>query len=337
MRVTLKLQVAPSAVGDRDVGVGIAGKLSGSRWRDIRSAGCHARRMDHDDPVAATPTPAVVAIATPARRLRDAAEPLAMHAVWSKQVTSSLAGLGLDFLEAYVAGRAASLGEPVGEVVAATFAWFEPGLITGAFEAARSKVARAHLVEVRERAATASLTTILDGDDPSWVADRLADALEHAEGLGRPLFSGLRGRGRPDDPVQRLWWAADLVREHRGDGHVIVVSGQGLQATEMNILTELWLGYPLHTYSATRGWSKEQLSAAADALTERGWLRDGVLTASGTSVRADIETRTDSTEQTIVDSLDDDLDHICERLDEWGQRCIDAGAFTADVLKRAAG
>jgi hypothetical protein len=40
-------------------------------------------------------TPDVVAAATPARRLRDALEPLAMHAVWAEQVNAALAELGL--------------------------------------------------------------------------------------------------------------------------------------------------------------------------------------------------------------------------------------------------
>jgi hypothetical protein len=35
-------------------------------------------------------TPAVVAEATPARRLRDALEPLAMHAAWSEPVNAAV-------------------------------------------------------------------------------------------------------------------------------------------------------------------------------------------------------------------------------------------------------
>ena len=31
------------------------------------------------------------------------------------------------------------------------------------------------------------------------------------------------------------------------------------------------------------------------------------------------------------------LDDVCARLDGWSQRCIAAGAFPADILKRAAG
>jgi len=73
-----------------------------------------------------TPLPAAVAEGSTARQLRDACEPVAMHAVWSRATNERLADLGLDFLTSYVGGRGAFLGEPSGAVVAATFAWFEP-------------------------------------------------------------------------------------------------------------------------------------------------------------------------------------------------------------------
>jgi hypothetical protein len=50
-----------------------------------------------------------------------------------------------------------------------------------------------------------------------------------------------------------------------------------------------------------------------------------------------IEQRTDEQEQAIIDALGDRLDEICGRLNHWGQRCIEAGAFPPDILKRAAG
>ena len=95
--------------------------------------------MDYADAVAAffvprdeeTPPPAAVTEGSPARRLRDACEPVAMHAVWNRTTNERLAQLGLDFLTSYVGGRGASLGDPAGAVVAAAFAWFEPGLEAG--------------------------------------------------------------------------------------------------------------------------------------------------------------------------------------------------------------
>jgi hypothetical protein len=301
--------------------------------------------MDYQDVVdgmfaarpAGTPVPAAVTAGGAARRLRDAAEPVAMHAVWNRTTNETLAALGLDFLGAYIAGRATALGRPGGAVVAATFAWFEPAMVSGIHDAATAVVDSETLVAVRDATTTASLGAVLGDDDPTEVADLLADAADSADGTGRPLFAGLRGRGRPADPVQRLWWAADLIREHRGDSHVAVANAAGLGPVAMNILTETWLGMPLYSYTGSRGWAPGVMTAEAAALEARGWLAEGALTVAGRALRAELEARTDAQEQVIVDALGDRADEVCRRLDGWGARCIEAGAFPADELKRAAG
>src|SRR6202034_546230 len=205
--------------------------------------------MDYDDAVATfcsprpagTPLPEVVGAGGPARRLRDACEPLAMHALWNRRTNERLAALGLDFLTGYVWARGRSLGEPSPAVVAAVFAWFEPGLLAGLYETARTAVRRERLLAVRDASTAASLAEV---------------------------------RARPGNPYQRLWWACDLVREHRGDSHVAVANAAGLGPVEMNVLTECWIGMPLLSYTATRGWPEAAMSAAVDGLQARGWLRD---------------------------------------------------------------
>ena len=301
--------------------------------------------MDYSDVIATaflprpegTPVPDVVTAAGPARRLRDACEPVAMHAVWSAGTNAALAEHGLDFMSSYVGGRATSLGQPNGAVVASAFAWFEPGLVATLYDAAGAALPHAQLVSVRDEATVASLRAALGDDDPSEVADLLAAAAEGAEGAGRPLFSGLLQRGRPSDPVHRLWWACDLVREHRGDSHVAAANLAGLGPVEMNVLTELWVGMPLLSYTATRGWSSEAMQQAVDGLTARGLISGEQLTETGRALRASIEADTDAQEQSIVGALGNRLDEVCEQLEQWGTLCIEAGAFPPDILKRAAG
>ena len=145
-----------------------------------------------------------------------------------------------------------------------------------------------------------------------------------------------RGARRPGGQPGR-WWACDLVREHCGDSHVAVANAAGLGPIEMNVLTECWLGMPLLSYTATRGWPEAAMQAAVDGLTSRGWLHDGTLTETGRAARAAIEDRTDRAEQAIVAALGDRLDELCDQLDDWSGRCVAAGAFPADILKRAAG
>ena len=301
--------------------------------------------MDYADAVTAffvpreagTALPAAVTEGSPARRLRDACEPVAMHAVWSRTTNERLAQLGLDFLTSYVGGRGACLGEPAGAVVAAAFAWFEPGLVTTLWDAARTAVPLDRLVQARDESTVASLREILADEDPGEVASLLADAAEAADGMGRPLFSGRRADGRPQDAVHCLWWACGLVREHRGDSHVAAAAAAGLDPIEMNVLTELWIGMPLLSYTATRGWSPDAMHRAVARLENRGWIREGGLTDEGLAARTSIEQRTDAQEQPIVAALGDRLEEVCARLNHWGQLCIEAGAFPPDILKRAAG
>ena len=301
--------------------------------------------MDYTDAVAAffSPRPAgtlqpqAVLQASPARRLRDACEPIAMHAVWSPETNERLAKVGFNFLTAYIGGRAAALGQPVAPVVAAAFAWFEPGLVAALYDAAAALAPRDQLLQMRDDATTVSLARALDGDDPTELAELLADAAELAEGTGRPLFSGLRGRGRPTDPVHRLWWACELIREHRGDSHIAAANAADIGPVEMNILTELWIGMPLLSYTGTRGWTPETMAASVTSLQQRGWLKADQLTAAGLAARQRIEEQTDAQERSVVDALGDHLDRVCAQLQIWGTRCVAAGAFPADILKRAAG
>ena len=106
-------------------------------------------------------------------------------------------------------------------------------------------------------------------------ADALAAAVAAADGTGRPLFSGLARQPWPDDPVGRLWRACELAREHRGDSHVAACIAAGLGPVAMNVLTELWVGMPLGSYTATRGWSADQIDADGRNASARPGLLDG--------------------------------------------------------------
>ena len=67
------------------------------------------------------------------------------------------------------------------------------------------------------------------------------------------MYAGLRSLGLPDDPMAAMWRAADLLREHRGDSHVISWAVAGVDGMEILLLTEQWWGLPAHAYAPTRG------------------------------------------------------------------------------------
>ena len=285
--------------------------------------------------------PDVVSGATAARRLRDAAEPVAMHAVWSRRVNEALAERGLNFLSSYVYGRAASLGEPSAEVAAAAFAWFEPGLVRALYDEGRGLLARDELLRIRTAVAIDGLQEILASEDVAEVAetaDTLRRALESLEAVGRPLFAGLRALPGPVEPVGQLWRACDLVREYRGDGHIAAVASTGLTPVQMNILTELWLGMPLLSPTPrpapgrrSRWVTPSRLFDASAGSTGRS-SPNRERQAAGRSRTGRMRRSTLSSSRWARQ-----IDALAYRLDGWGQLCIDADAFPPDPFKRWAG
>ena len=301
--------------------------------------------MDYDTAIqvffqpapADTPTPYPVANARPARRLRDACEPLAMHPVWSRQTNECLAAFGLNFLTSYVWGRASALGEPPASLVVAAFAAFEPGLVTGVYEEARGQVGRAEMLAARDEATTSSLQQILGHADLSFAVTTLRRGLAAVDGTGRALFAGLQARPWPDALAGQLWRACEMVREHRGDSHIAAYITAGFNPVQMNILTELYVGMPLGSYTASRGWSPDTIAANVARLQTAGLIADETLTPAGLRVREEIEEHTDAMEQPLLDAISDDLEPLLTQLHQWSDACIAAGAFPPNEQKRAAG
>ncbi len=111
----------------------------------------------------------------------------------------------------------------------------------------------------------------------------------------------------------------------------------GLGPVEMNVFTELWNGMQLGSYTSTHGWHEEQITQAVASLQARGWLADGALTEEGRTVRNELEAATDAAQWPVVHALGSSLDDVAAQLPVWGDACVAAGVFPADVLKRACG
>lgn len=281
--------------------------------------------------------PGPVREARPARRLRDAFEPIAMHNAGYIPTIARAGAPELDRFAAYVWGRAAPMGEATAPVVVAAFGVFEPAMLTAAYERGRSAVGRETLLKARVDATAVSLRGVLDEIDVSPAVTALRRGVEAADGTGRALFSGLLSLSWPDGPAAQLWRACNLLREHRGDSHLAASIGAGLDPVAMNILTELWLGMPLGPYTATRGWGEPQIEASATELEQRGLIVSRELTAAGRRFRDDLEERTDAMEEKVVDAIGDDFEALVAQLQDWSNLCIAAKTFTSDVFKRAAG
>ena len=109
------------------------------------------------------------------------------------------------------------------------------------------------------------------------------------------------------------------------------------RAVDMNILTELYVGMPPGSYTATRGWSAETIAASVECLEKKGLIADGALIPAGLSLREEIETHTDAMEQPLIEAIGVDFETLVTQLNEWAELCIKAGAFPPSIQKRAAG
>lgn len=202
------------------------------------------------------------------------------------------------FWMGYFACRAAPMGPVDAGVVEATFFNFHPDRVRRAIPDAWTIVDPADLVVVRADAAAAALRRLLTHDAADRLAERarpvLQEVVERATGAGRPLFAANRDVAVPDDPVAALWQAATTLREHRGDSHVALLTGEGLDGCEAHVLFAACEGVPAELYQQSRGWSVEDWQHAVERLAARRLLADdGKPTDQGQALRARIERRTD--------------------------------------------
>jgi hypothetical protein len=172
--------------------------------------------------------------------------------------------LGLRGRELYVVGRGGAMGDASVASVAAAFPFWEPGLVTGAWESGREKspvadtVARyAEVCHEWGRNRWAALTGV----------DRMSELLGVVVGAADPaglvLFGGWRAYPLPADPAARSAQLLHVLREHRGGAHVSAVRVAGLSPLEAVVTAS---GGPGNT--AFFGWT-EPLPDVTDDLRAR--------------------------------------------------------------------
>lgn len=283
------------------------------------------------------------ATTSPARRLRDAIEPIAMVHVHSQEAREQYEAIGLPRWQGYVLGRAGALGLPPASLVVATFGAFEPEMLTGTYEAALATASVPDVLAAKLAGATRCLHRVFGEPmrDVEEVVTVLRGGLDRAPVLGKPLFAGHAALEWPGDAWARLWHATTLLREFRGDAHVAALVSHGIGALESNLLTEARVGMTGRDYTRTRSWSEEDIEAATAALLDRLLVtRDGDrlrLTERGAALRDDVEDATDAALDPVVEGMEHGLDLAVERCTRWSREIRDAGAFPDDDGKLLAG
>jgi hypothetical protein len=126
------------------------------------------------------------------------------------------------------------------------------------------------------------------------LARTVAEAACHDIG-GRPLFAAHAAQPWPEEGAAlQAWWAATLIREHRGDGHIAALVDAGIGPCEALVLQSTYTAIPRETLQGSRNWPDDEWQAATESLIERGWLdADGLGNDAGRDGLAAIELRTD--------------------------------------------
>ncbi len=263
------------------------------------------------------------------RTIRNVCEPIGANVYFAPEAHKAYAGLGLaGYGSGYFCSRGASLGKPSGLLVTSAFGVFSPVIVVPAVDAGWAVVEPGALLQARYEGAVASLRRLLGEPDPAQLeraVELLQRGLAVAEGAGHALFSGLKSLLFPTDPVGQLWRLCDMLREHRGDSHISVWTKAVLRPIEIQLMSELQMRIPLKTYSATRGWTIEQMDAALDDMRARGWIDADAFTPDGQALRDRIEADTDGMELPIVDAIGAGFDELIAILRPWAATIVRAG------------
>ena len=143
------------------------------------------------------------------------------------------------------------------------------------------------------------------------------------------MYAALRALPVPGEPVARLWHAATLLREHRGDGHIAALVAAGIGGTQAHVLHALSEGIPAQKFGRVHHLPADRLAAVVDGMRARGLINgSGWLSAAGRTTKQRIESLTDqlaaaaysSLEPSELDQLIADLEPISAALDAAGSR-----------------
>ncbi|MET9297109.1 hypothetical protein [Streptomyces sp. NPDC003077] len=197
---------------------------------------------------------------------------------------------------AYFAFRSAAMGAVPWQVTLAAFYNFSPRAVramAGVWDAAppeRWQAARflaagramrrvgAHLAEERLAEARSLIDPVVAGADYA----------------GKMLAAANASVALPSDPLVALWQQITVVREWRGDAHLVVLAANDLGPCDCLVLHTATGRLPTALARRTRLWDDQEWAAATARLVARGWLdSDGAITTAGSAARERIERETD--------------------------------------------
>ena len=259
-------------------------------------------------------------------------EPIHAVSYFAPEAIGALSDAGYQgFWMGYFAGRAAPLGAVGPEVVEALFYNFTPSRVARALPAAWAIAGPDVALDARAAGARAALLRAIGDTDVAEAAELAATAAHAAPVDGRALFAANAALPWPTDPLDVLWHAATLLREHRGDGHVAVLTALQLGGRECNVFQEAGGNVPRQMIERARDYDAAEWTAMILRLAARGLMTsEGALTDAGRALRQELEDRTDRVALVAYDTLDDAaLARLVELLTPIARAVVAAGDIPA--------
>jgi hypothetical protein len=256
-----------------------------------------------------------------AAEARSAYEQAGLRGFWRGYFAGRAAPLGVAGAGGTVAapaGTAAPAGAvaaPAGAasaaVVAASFFNFAPAFVARAIPGVWELITPEEALRVRLAGAAEGLGRLLAGQEAEAAAagDLLWRAIGELDFSGRVLAaanaalpvlpgedvaaSSASSASSAAAGLGRLWQAATLLREHRGDGHFAALAAADIDGCEAVVL-RCCLDLRREDMQPVRGWTDEAWDGALSRLAARGWVdADGALTSAGREAHAAVEDATD--------------------------------------------
>jgi hypothetical protein len=257
-----------------------------------------------------------------AAEARSAYEQAGLRGFWRGYFAGRAAPLGVAGAGGTAAAPAGTAAVPTGTVpapadtasaavVAASFFNFAPAFVARAIPGVWELITPEEALRVRLAGAAEGLGRLLAGQEAEAAAagDLLWRAIGELDFSGRVLAAAnaalpvLPGEDAAASSASsassaaaglgRLWQAATLLREHRGDGHFAALAAADIDGCEAVVL-RCCLDLRREDMQPVRGWTDEAWDGALSRLAARGWVdADGALTSAGREAHAAVEDATD--------------------------------------------
>jgi hypothetical protein len=234
-----------------------------------------------------------------ARRMFELVEPIGLIPYVADEPNETMFALGFtNYWDTYFAGRAAPLGLATAEVVDALFYNFAPGEVARHIPKVWETTTPEAAIAARLDGCTQALRKILgdrvDSTEFARATELLLKAAASAPTEGRPMYAALLALPVPEDVVTRMFHAAALLREHRGDGHIVALMSEGVGGLEAHALYALGIDMPAEKFGRIHHLPAAQVAAVVDGMRDRGLIgNDGWLSDEGQTVRHRLESLTD--------------------------------------------